>query len=969
MSTIDETRTEDASASLDTDEVHLNHAQEIANLGSWKLDISTDTLYWSDEVTRIFAVPETEELSYQRFLEFVHPEDEAFVRNSWAAALDGDEYDIEHRIVTGDGDVRWVRERATVEFDEEKNPITALGVVQDITDRKEREREVEASQKWLRALLRAAPDPIFVADVDTGEIIEANSAAETLRNQPREEIIGLHQTELHPQEDEDAYRRLFENAAKEGWTRRQFPDGTQIYAVRDDGTRLPVEISVETVEHADRNVIFGIFRDISERQEQRSRLETQAQAMEASIEGISILDEDGNYTYVNRAYADTFGYDPEHLQGESWKRLYGTEEIGRIEESVLPAVEGTGEWRGELVGQKRDGSPVFLEGTFSRLEDGKLICTCSDITERKQREKHLEKAQDVGTLGWWRKEIQSDRLYWSEQVYEMWGVEDDIGPLGHGKFLEFVHPDDERAVKGAWKAALDGDEYDIEHRIVRGDGEIRWMRQKGEITFDDQGNPISAIGIVQDVTDRKERERDLRRFKRAIEVAGHSVCITDRDGTIEYVNSTFESDTGYPEAEVLGRTPRIIQSGEHDEQFYEELWDTILAGKMWQGEVINERKDGEQYIVDQTIAPVTNQDGEITNFVAINTDITDLKEKQRELHELRQAVENAQTPLLLADPVADGNPIVYANEAAQELTGYPSQELLGENCRLLHGPETDPDTVDDLETAIENEEPITVQLRSYRKDGTLFWNEFTMTPVYDTDGTLIRTLCTLQDITKRTEREQHLHVVDRVLRHNLRNDMQIISGYAETIQAEAESEVANAAQSIVNKSADLLETADKQRAITDVLLEQPTLEEIRIDLLFENVVRAVKEDYPDATINIDCPDESTVIASPRLYQAFQELVDNAVRHNREPTPKVRISVTKLDEYTRIEIKDNGPLIPQMERDVGTSGQERDPLYHGSGLGLWFAYWVVTRSNGTIAFEERDSRGNQISVELPRKHSG
>ena len=260
------------------------------------------------------------------------------------------------------------------------------------------------------------------------------------------------------------------------------------------------------------------------------------------------------------------------------------------------------------------------------------------------------------------------------------------------------------------------------------------------------------------------RNRHHRRlFQNAVEAAGHSIYITDQQGTIEYVNPAFEETTGYTAAEAIGRTPRMLKSGEHDRAFYEELWETILAGDTWHGEVTNTTKDGEQYVVDQTIAPVVDDTGAISHLIAINTDITAQKRRKRDRESLWKAIETVHTPLVLADHRED-NPMVYVNEAFEELTGYTEDEVLGRNCRFLQGEKTDPEAVSRLREAIENEESATVELRNYRKDGTTFWNEVTVSPVYDEDGTLVRYLGTQRDITDRKERERRLDALNQATR-------------------------------------------------------------------------------------------------------------------------------------------------------------------------------------------------------------
>lgn len=148
----------------------------------------------------------------------------------------------------------------------EDGSVTQLvGATRDITERRERERELSRVKERYETLLGAAPDPVFVADGETGEIIEANDAAETLLGMSSDEIIGSHQSELHPSDQADLYQQLFEEHVQTGGTRRRLPDGSPIYILTDNGDHVPVEISVETVSLPDGPVTYGIFRDISER--------------------------------------------------------------------------------------------------------------------------------------------------------------------------------------------------------------------------------------------------------------------------------------------------------------------------------------------------------------------------------------------------------------------------------------------------------------------------------------------------------------------------------------------------------------------------------------------------------------------------------------------------------------------------------------------------------------------------------
>jgi PAS domain S-box-containing protein len=170
----------------------------------------------------------------------------------------------ENAVVTAEGNERIVEWRNTVLRDIDGTITGTLSCGLDVTEHEKRDRELTSTWKRYRTLLQAAPDPVFVADAETGEIIEVDEAAAEFRRQPREEIVGLHQADLHPEAEAERYRDLFERHVSEGGTKRRLPDGSPIYAVTADGERIPVEISVETIELDGEAVIYGVFRDISD---------------------------------------------------------------------------------------------------------------------------------------------------------------------------------------------------------------------------------------------------------------------------------------------------------------------------------------------------------------------------------------------------------------------------------------------------------------------------------------------------------------------------------------------------------------------------------------------------------------------------------------------------------------------------------------------------------------------------------
>lgn len=148
--------------------------------------------------------------------------------------------------------------------------------------------------------------------------------------------------------------------------------------------------------------------------------------------------------------------------------------------------------------------------------------------------------------------------------------------------------------------------------------------------------------MVWKLSQRAERaHQQLRLHARAMQMAANSIVITDRNGTIQWVNPTFTAITGYTREEAIGQNPRILKSGKQDRAFYERMWQTILSGKVWKGEVVNRRKDGSLYTEEMTIAPVWDEKGSITHFVAIKQDVTERKRVEQQLAEALQQAQAA----------------------------------------------------------------------------------------------------------------------------------------------------------------------------------------------------------------------------------------------------------------------------------------------------------------------------------------
>ena len=457
------------------------------------------------------------------------------------------------------------------------------------------------------------------------------------------------------------------------------------------------------------------------------------------------------------------------------------------------------------------------------------------------------------------------------------------------------------------------------------------------------------------------KRRELRLFERATEAAGHAVYITDTDATIEYVNPAFEEITGYTADDAIGETPRILNSGEMPDEYFEQLWETLLAGDVWEEELANRRKGGETYHAHQTIAPVTDADGNPEKFVAIQSDITQRIEAEQGLETFRDIVERIDDPIMLQD--RDGT-FRVVNEAVTKYADMSREELLGVD-EFAFMDEPSAEYVEARKQQVLDQERVvrySISPTFPETNGKVF--STIRYPHYGDNGELQGTIAICRNVSDLELRDRQLQILDRVLRHNLRNDMTTIGMFAETLQESLDDERATYAERIHDTSQKVNRTVDKQREVTKFLTDPPDEQQLDLATVVESVVDKQRERHPHAEIRYGGSVECPVRATAALEGAVAELVENAIVHSDRETPTVEINVTEHDDNPGILVTDDGPGISEMERKVLTDGTAIEPLYHGSGLGLWLVNLIVTHSDGTVTFRENEPRGSVVCIQLP-----
>ncbi|MFC7019641.1 MULTISPECIES: PAS domain S-box protein [Haloarcula] len=692
---------------------------------------------------------------------------------------------------------------------------------------------------------------------------------------------------------------------------------------------------------------------------ERSRADQLRTTIDQMKHGVLIADPDGEIKYVNQAF-ETLGYSRKTLEESSLIELRSKAHDEQVCQEFWETLTAGNAWSGELTVSGGDGEtyPVNLTATPVQDTDSeirRIVAVGDEITNRKQYERQLEDT---------RQKYQALIDTAPDAIVVADAETGEIVETNETAVELFDRPRNE--LVGMDQTKLHPPEQRDRYREL-----FERHRRTGEAVFDqfDTGDPIYIStadgdripveinakvveldgqtlvqGNFRDITERKERERRLRGFREAVEQAGHAIMITDTDGTIEYVNPAFKEVTGYSETEALGERPSILKSGEHNEEFYEDLWGMITSGDVWQGELINERKDGTRYIINQTISPVTNEDGEITGFIGINADITERKEREHELEILRTAIDHAEIPLSLTDPSQEGNPLVYVNDAFEKVTGYAEPEAIGRNCRFLQGDQTDPETVATLREAIDAEEEATVELRNYRKDGEMFWNRLTVCPIYDEDGNLIRYFGSQQDITEQKEfQEQLKRERDRLdefagtVAHDLRNPLTVALGHVDlAYQNQTTDDVATLLETAITALERMETVIDEVLTLSEQgeTIQEP--EAVHLGEVVDDAWGLTETSSATLSLTDDIDDGSVLADESRLCELFENLFRNAVEH---AGPDVTVQVGTLAERDGFFIADDGPGLPPKDHNrIFESGYTTSD--DGTGFGLAIVKQIV-----------------------------
>ncbi|AGN02835.1 PAS sensor protein [Salinarchaeum sp. Harcht-Bsk1] len=451
-----------------------------------------------------------------------------------------------------------------------------------------------------------------------------------------------------------------------------------------------------------------------------------------------------------------------------------------------------------------------------------------------------------------------------------------------------------------------------------------------------------------------------------LEYSQDKVIVVDEDGRLRYANEAAERILGY-DPDVLVGTNAFDLVHPADLEETREIFDSVIEAPEPTTETHRYRvraADDSIVWLESRFSNVT--DDAIGGYVISSRDVTEQIETERE----RKAAEDRLTEIAgtVGDVLwmfdDDWTELLFVNPAYEDVYGAPTETVMNDPSTFLKA--IHPEDRDRVRAAMErmsDGESVEIEYRVNREREYDRWVWVQGEPILK-HGDVVRIVGFARDVTDRRRRERQLAVMDNLLRHNLRNDMSVIVGNAEMISTEGDDTSAERAEIIRTQGRELVESAEKQREIIELLTTPAVPTALDLAETVAAGTELVAKRHPGVTVDADVPAGLAVEALGELRLAFAELVENAIEHVPNDDPTISVTAERTDDDVVVVVTDECPPIPEVEYRVLTGDWIMDDVYHTSGLGLWLVYWVVDLSDGEIEFSQCDSGGNTIQIQLP-----
>ncbi|NQW16444.1 MAG: PAS domain S-box protein [Chloroflexi bacterium] len=499
---------------------------------------------------------------------------------------------------------------------------------------------LETSEKNYRDLVESSHELIWRTDAD-GRFTYLNPAWERTHGYTVEEMLGRPFSDFAAREIAERDSQQHSDLMAGGYV-----VGYETRHLSKSGSEVNLLFNAFPATNTDGEIVGvrGTAHDVTEERKAQAGFRVRAAVVEATGDATIVAGTDGIITLANLASEEMFGISREKLVGTKITTLmpveYRSDHIAGIKRAGEVSPSHILDTLIETNGLRADGTPFPIELRISRIAGdaaSSFVATIRDITDRKNLEATVRTRSEALRESEARYRDLFDNapdMYVSIDVTTGKITEcnkSTLNALGYqndeliGKrVFELNHPDSlVRGMEVFRESQTTGEISDAELTLQRKDGSAIHVSLNVSATRNADGNVIGSQGTMRDITERKRAEEELKIRLAALDTADDMVVITNPQGIVEYVNRAFTAQTGYTLAEMIGGTPKMLKSGRQNPAFYSDLWNTVKSGNVWNGILINRRKDGSEYPEEMSITPVIGEDGELLRYIAIKRNISE----------------------------------------------------------------------------------------------------------------------------------------------------------------------------------------------------------------------------------------------------------------------------------------------------------------------------------------------------------
>lgn len=473
-----------------------------------------------------------------------------------------------------------------------------------------------------------------------------------------------------------------------------------------------------------------------------------------------------------------------------------------------------------------------------------------------------------------------------------------------------------------------------------------------------------VIWIAEDITERRERNRELERHEVFLESIREEVLVTDTDFIITYESAAVPKLYGYEQGERVGHPILQYVHPEDTEHVRAHFESQLNESEPTQPvEFRGENKDGTWTWVESQ-ARFLDDHPAVEGVVITSHDISERIEHRYERHRQHDHLVSAERLARIGGwSYRPDTETLRWTDGTRRIFEVPDtfEPTLSDGINFFH--ETDQPLVEEgVEQCLESGVPYSLDAQVITDEGRQRWVHTTGDRSTEDGVTKLSGL--IQDITRRKGREQRLEVLNRVLRHNLRNELNQVQGYAELVEEQLPAEGQEFYSKIMASADRLLSLAEKSKKFDKAMDYNYVTGPVDLASILDDLCDEYRETYPDATIETELGESQVPGNEMAIKLIFEELLENALKHNGTTHPRVKIIVANPGpKRCIISVVDNGPGLSELEQQVILSGEET-ALQHSLGLGLWTTSWLVSELSGNMRVTATEGEGTTITIKLP-----